>query len=154
MKKILLYALISVLLLNLLQPVTVSASEINTETEYFENGDYLVTTIVTYPQSRSNSGSVRADKTTTYNNASGDVLWSLTVTGTFFYVYGVSCTCTAASGSAASYSSSWKVSEPTTAYSGNTARCSVSATHYFSIIPLNTVNATVALACDTYGNLS
>lgn len=190
MKKFLLYVLTFTLLFTISQPVAASASEagntelgvvsenaeeitavseVTTEVEYLENGDYLETTIVVYPEalsvaavsdgtavtaSTSTSAKITATKTVTYKNASDEPLWAAIVTGTFFYVYGSSSTCIDVSGSATSYNSGWKITEVSTAKSGNTARCIVSATRYFAFIPLDPVTKTAALACDVYGNLT
>lgn len=156
MKKLIIPLLILVLLFTFFQPTSASAAEADmiTEIEYFENGDYIETTITIYPQARSSENTTTGKKTLTYKNSSGDALWSISVTATFTYVSGKSCTCTSVSGSAATYSSSWKVSDVTTSKSGNSASSTATGTHYFSIIPLNSVTQTITLTCDNYGNLS
>jgi hypothetical protein len=150
---------------------TMAAENVITSTsiEYLEDGTCLETTITsvrldteestdfeTSSASTTSSSSVimQATKTLTAKNDSGEALWSVTVTGTFRVITGVSSTCTSAVGSAAAISPYWKVSDVTTAYSGNTARATATGTKYWGIIKMETSTHTVALACDVYGNMN
>lgn len=120
--------------------------------EYLDNGCYIETTInVTRSTYASNTRS--GSKTKTAKNASGAKLWSVTVHATFSYNPGVSATCTSCSGSSASYSSSWKVSEATCSKSGNSATATAKGTEYLNFLPIGSVTESVTLSCDSYGNL-
>ena len=87
-------------------------------------------------------------KTEKYKNASGEVMWSISVTGTFSY-NGSSCTCTKATVSTTKPSSMWSLSNKKASKSGNKAIASVTG-H----APGVTVTRTVTLTCSPSGNLS
>ena len=59
----------------------VSAAEINIETEYLENGDYLVTTIAEDTRVKA-AGTKTGTKTSNYYS-NGKIMWSVSVKGTF-----------------------------------------------------------------------
>ena len=119
--------------------------------EYLPNGDYIEVTITETPtKALTKSGT----KTANYKNSAGSTMWSVSVKGNFSYVTGKSCTCTSASGSSASYSSSWTVSSTTSSKSGNSATASATGTHYMSGNPMESLSRSVTLYCDSYGNLS
>lgn len=135
----------------------------STSVEYFEDGSYEETMISsvrvedeisTTSASSSSYFVIRSSKTVTSYNSSGDKLWSVSVTGTFRVVTGVSSTCIDATGETASYESGWKVGDPTIAYSGNTARATATASHYLAFIKMSSQTLTAALACDVYGNMN
>ena len=153
MKKLLTFIITIFILFELTTPYNLHAAEVNTETIYMDNGEYIETTIVTYPQTRS-SNTKTATKTSTYKNSSNEALWSVSVTATFSYETGKSCLCTSVSGESKSYSSVWKVSGTSTSKSGNAATAKATGTKYFIGIPMNSYNLSVTLTCDTYGNLS
>lgn len=132
----------------------VSASSALITTEYLENGDYIETSIMISPALFSTKATKTGSKTNTYYNASGTAMCSVTVRATFSYTAGESSTCTAVSGSAASYSSEWKVSSANATRSGNTATATTTATHTDGSIIYETKKLSVTLTCDTYGNLS
>ena len=89
-----------------------------------------------------------AAKTEKYKNASGEVMWSVSVTGTFSY-NGSSCTCTKATSSTTKPSSMWSLSNKKVSKSGNKAIASVTG-H----APGVTVTRTVTLTCSPSGKLS
>lgn len=157
MKKILATLIICAMILSIMQPTTTYAYETETTVEYLENGDCIETIIITITstaETRASSVTKKGTKTTNYKNSDGDVLWSISVTGTFTYVSGSSCTCTAVSGSAVSNSSSWKVSTAKTSKSSNKATASTTATKYLAFLKVDSIERSVTLTCDTYGNLS
>lgn len=59
----------------------VSAAEINIETEYLENGDYLVTTIAEDTRVKA-AGTKTGTKTSNYYS-NGKIMWSVSVKGKF-----------------------------------------------------------------------
>lgn len=121
--------------------------------EYLENGDYIETCLEEYPMI--NRASTRkGSKTSSYKNASGTVMWSITVTGTFSYTSGKTVQCTSASGSSKSNSSAWSVTPANASKSGNRARASATGTQIVNGVVISTLSRTVTLTCDSYGNLS
>lgn len=157
MKKVISYLLAVTLLFNILNPVSAKATETTTTIEYLNNGDYIETILVVesdYSQPYATTQTKKGTKTSYYKNSDDTVLWSVSVTGTFSYISGSSSTCTAVSGSAVTNDSSWKVSTASTSKSGNKAISSTTAKHYTLFIVTKTVEKSVTLTCDTYGNLS
>lgn len=152
MKKIFTCILTLFLLANFISPHIVNATEVDTEITYMDNGDYIETTIISYSLNRSTTKT--ATKTATYKNSFGDALWSVSVTCTFSYDYGISCTCTNVSGDSQSYSSNWKVSDVITSKTGNTGTAKATGTKYLAFLPTNSYELSVTLTCDNYGNLS
>lgn len=131
-----------------------SVSDSFYETEYFENGDYLTTTIFvdSFTQTRATS-TKSASKTTTYCNSSGTVVWTFTVTGKFSY-NGSTSSCTSASHSYDIKSSAWKVSSASSSKSGSTVSGTIVAKQYQLGVCLNTITRNQSLTCDKNGNLS
>lgn len=131
--------------------------------EYLDNGDYIKTVLTVVPLETevtayaTTSSTLKrkvATKTAYYVNSAGEDLWSVSVTGTFEYVPGTLCSCTAATASAATYSSSWKVGTATASYSANTATGTATGTRYWAFIPADKLTLSVTLTCDVNGNLS
>ena len=102
MKKIITSIFIAFMMIITIIPV--NALEENKSIEYLSNGDYIETTIVSSINTlaRSNKSGTKTEK---YKNAFGEVMWSVSVTGTFTY-NGSSCTCTNATVSTTKPSSS------------------------------------------------
>lgn len=163
MKKVCSFIITIAIIIVLSAPYNLYASDINAESEvnttiiYFDNGDYLETTIISTLQSSNTevilSNTKSGTKTSTYRNSSGDALWSVSVTGTFTYT-GQSCTCTAVSGTGTSYSSYWKVSNVTTSKSGNTATAKATGKKYLYGIQMQSHDVSVTLTCSNSGVLS
>lgn len=123
------------------------------DVEYLENGDYVETVIEeTVMLGRVNTR--KGNKTSSYKNSAGEVMWSITVTGTFSYTSGKSVKCTSSSGTSKSNSSTWKVSQASASKSGNKASASATGTQIVNGVTISTLSRTVTLSCDSYGNLS
>lgn len=164
MKKIFSFIITLAIIIVLSSPHNLYASDIDAEPEiitniiYFDNGDYLETTIISSFQSLSNTASTLSNtkngtKTSTYRNSSGDALWSVSVTGTFTYT-GQSCACTSVNGESTSYSSYWKVSGVTTSKSGNKATAKATGKKYLLGIQMQSHDVSVTLTCSNSGVLS
>lgn len=117
---------------------------------YFSDGSYMVTTIeVTETrQTRAASGTVSGNKTRDYYNSSNQLVWSITVYGTFSF-NGSSAEATDADYSYEVYSSDWSFVSGSASYSGATATASGRFKH-----GLLSTNATVSLTCSPSGKLS
>lgn len=119
--------------------------------EVFDDGSYIESTI-TFINTKATNTRV-AKKTENYKNASGNTMWSITVTGTFTYD-GISSKCINAEGSSKSNNANWKVSKPTARKFGNTASASGEGKRYISLVCVETISRTVNLSCDKNGKVS
>lgn len=99
-----------------------------------ENGDYLETTITSSPAvksyraARSKIKDITKTKTTSYKNSAGAVMWSVSITATFYYD-GTSATCVSCSHSASAPGKSWSIKSVSSSKSGNSATAVATATH-------------------------
>lgn len=117
----------------------------NAEEFYYEE---VIEEISSFEITRATSTKT-AKKTANIKNSSGDVLWSVTVTGTFSY-NGSTSTCT----SATAYNSYWKIYSHSSSKSGNTASATATAKNYFDGTVISTLKKTVTLTCSPTGTLS
>ena len=154
MFKNLLFAILGVLFLLPISVSANSATSVTLETYHFTNGDYLETILIQDALPRAATSTRSGQKTTYYKSASGTVLWSVTVRASFSYVYGISSTCTSVTGSSASNSAAWKVSNASTSKSGNRATATATGYHYEKGQLLSSYTRSVSLSCDIYGSLS
>lgn len=156
MKKLI--GIISIVFLLFTQTALVSAASqadsivISVTRQYLDDNSYFESVITTDGNALSRS-SKTSSKTTTYYNADDEAMWYAKVTGTFSYNNSTS-SCTSATASAGSYHDLWKISDKSASRSGNTAKATVTAKHYYLMVPIDTVTKTVTLSCDKYGNLS
>ena len=75
------------------------SAKTDTYIEVLENGDYI-RTYITYDETNDRSATKSGSKTAEYFNSNNEVMWSITVYGTFTY-NGTTSSCTRASRSAA-----------------------------------------------------
>ena len=129
---------------------TVTTSEIYS----LANGDYLETILIQDSTSRATSSTKSGQKTTYYKSSSGVTLWSVTVKASFSQTYGKYSTGTSVTGSSASNSAAWKVSNASTSKSGNRATATATGYHYEKGQLLSSYTRSVSLSCDIYGSLS
>lgn len=128
-----------------------SVSEATTTTvEYLDNGDYIET-IITYDNSLTRSTKT-ASKTSNYKNSSGDILWSVTVKGTFTY-NGTTSSCTSCSHSTTAPGTYWSIKSSSSSKSGNTATATAVATYKTALITKD-YSMSVKLTCSADGTLS
>ena len=118
--------------------------------EYLENGDYIET-IITYEEALTRS-SKTASKTKNYKNSDGDVMWSVTVRGTFSY-NGTTSSCTAVSHSTTTLNAYWSIKSASSSKSGNTATAKAVATQSISGVSRD-YSVSVSLTCSANGTLS
>ena len=153
MKKIL-SAVLAVLMIAMTFSICSSAvgTTVESSVEYFDDGSYTVTTITV-------ENSARAAKTTTgkkhkeYRSASDELLWKVTVSGTFTYT-GTTATCTKSSTSSVIYNDDWKVTSAVASKSGNKAIGNFTVKRYLLGIPTATKETSVTLTCSAKGVLS
>ncbi|WP_394920617.1 hypothetical protein [uncultured Robinsoniella sp.] len=143
-----------------IMPLHVNAKQPNViagDIQYLSDGSYFETIITSSEikvSSRAGTFTRSGSKTTNYKNSSGQIMWSVSVNGTYSYTVGKSSTCTSASASASSKSSSWKVSSPSSKRSGKSATATATGTLYMNGSVVNSYTQSVRLSCDSYGNLS
>lgn len=163
MKRLICIILMAMMVCNPFTSITVEATIIpneeivSSEIEYLDNGDMIVTTISCYTNGMTTMASYQtktATKKKEYFSADGDILWSVSVRGSFRYNYGVSCECTSATGSSELIASGWSLGDVSSSKSGNTATASVSGTRYFLFVPLETITLSTTLTCSNTGVLS
>lgn len=152
MKRLLTLSLVTILLFSAVFCMSVSAQTIiKTEQniEHLDNGDYIETTI-TYYETNSRAATRSGSKTSSYKNSLGDVLWSVTVYGTFTY-NGTTSTCTSASHSTTAPGTYWSIKSVSSRKSGYSAIADATATY----APTSTdYSMNVTLFCSPYGILS
>lgn len=127
-----------------------------TSIEYFEDGSYIETEIITSFSSASaieTRTTKLGSKRLTYMNSDGDVEWTATLSGTFTYD-GSTCTCTSTSITYSIENTKWKIPSATSSKSGNRAIGNVTAKYYFLGINTKTVNEVITLTCSATGVLS
>lgn len=161
MKKIL--SVLTAVLIFFTFPAAVFANNnINTNTtteeiEYFSDGSYMVTTTETEADNGialfAAASTKTASKTTKYYDASGDLDWKVTLTGTFSYT-GSSATCTKASTSYTIYDSDWKVTSAKATKSGRTATGDYTVKRYTFGLPLQSKSGTIKISCSNTGVIS
>lgn len=137
-------------------PIKLQTSNTIINTAYLDNGDSITTELTvdqnpvsTCATTKTTSGS----KTVKYRNASGNILWSFTLSASYTY-NGSSATCTSVSTSSSINDTAWKLSNITKSKSSNKATGSVTAKEYFLGVPFNTVTESLTLTCNASGNLS
>lgn len=152
MKRILAVLLAVACCLTMAATAFAASVEENTEITYFEDGSYLVKTITTEKSARATtvSGAVDAE----YYNASDELRWVVTLSGTFTYTSGVSSSCTSASISATAYGGGWSCSTKNAYASGNSAVGSATMIRKVLGIQVDSIPVSMTLSCDKYGNLS
>jgi len=152
MKRLLVLSLIATLIGSVIFCLPASAEEnLTTETSivYLDNGDYIETSI-TYFETISRAATQSGSKTRSYKNSAGEVMWSVTVYGTFTY-NGTTSTCTSASHSTTAPGSYWSIKSASSRKSGYSAIADATATY----APTSTdYSMNVTLFCSPYGILS
>lgn len=128
------------------------------EIEYFDNGDYIVTTITDDLVSPSDASTLAtkkwktSTKTTRYYNSAGSVLWTAAIRATFWYD-GSSSACTYDLAIATAPASTWSIKSKSSSRSGNTATAKVTATQSSSVSSYD-YTKTVKISCSKTGVVS
>lgn len=134
-------------------PVSASETSAKSETyiEFLENGDYIKT-YITYYETDTRVATKSGSKTNEYVNSSGEVMWSVTVYGTFTY-NGTTSSCTSVSHSTTAPGSGWSIKNSSSSKSGYCASATATATKK-NVIGSQDYTRTVNLYCSPYGILS
>ena len=119
-------------------------------TEYFSDGSYIITTLTESQMRSSKSGTKRQD----FYSSSDVLQWRVVLNGTFTY-NGTTSSCTSSSYSVTIYNNDWFK------YSGNAYKSNNKAYDDVTMkrrgllgIIVQTCNVNIQLACDKNGNLS
>ena len=152
MKKNLAFTLLLTLLCCTIFCYPVSATTVTeTSIEMLENGDYIET-IITYYETNSRVATKSGSKTSNYKNSSGEIMWSVTVYGSFTY-NGTTSSCTSVSHSTSSPGDGWSIKNSSSSKSGNCATANATATLKI-LLASQDHSMTVNLYCSPYGILS
>lgn len=131
--------------------ININALE-NNEIEYLDNGYYIITAIneeTVLKSTKTKTGT----KTKKFYNSNNQVIWSVSVHGTFTYT-GNSSKCTAATVSTTCPGSTWKIISSNASKSGNKAIANAVAGQYIGGQLSYKVSASVTLTCSVSGKLS
>ena len=125
-----------------------------TTIEYLDNGYYIETTIrvESVTDSQNTRGTKTSTKTRSYKNNAGDVMCSLSITGTFSY-NGSSATCTSCYHSYTAPGSTWEVLNPSSSRSGNSATATATARHHLTVSYAD-YPMSVTILCSANGTIS
>lgn len=154
MKRLLTLSLIATLVISVIFCLPVNADgNIKTDTSivYLDNGDYIET-FITYFETNSRVATKSGSKTSSYKNSAGEVMWSVTVYGTFTY-NGTTSSCTSASHSATAPGANWSIKSVSSRKSGYSAIADAIAT-YKTTASSKDYSMNVTLFCSPYGILS
>ena len=151
MKKII--SVICIVCIILLMPTNVHAveRELNTSYTYLGN-DIYIETIIEENISLFSTQTKSCSKTLNFKN-SGNILFSIKVSGTFTYT-GSSSTCTSSSVTTSVTDSAWKIMSKSASKSGNIAIGYATAKRYMFGFVVETRNETATLTCSATGVLS
>lgn len=126
------------------------AQDSNTKTTYFEDGSYMVTTLISedasgcspyvLTQTENKTGITR------YYNESGELVWYLKVKGNFTF-NGTTAKCNSADVEAKSYADCWKITNLSAARSGAKAYASCVAKFYKGSTLIRSFNKTTSITC-------
>jgi hypothetical protein len=130
---------------------------IYTNTEYLDDGSYIVYTI-----SQENSGfimlideySKTCQKTVTKYSNNDEVLWVYVLNATFLISDGVSSSCISTTYSTTINDTSWKFSDGNSYYNGNVAYGEGVFKNKVLFVTIQTINIDISLTCDVNGNVS
>lgn len=113
---------------------------------------YRIETVITElsQSTRATSNITGIKKTSVYSG--NELLWSVSVTGTFSYGNGSSRALSSIVTTNVS-NGSWKITSSNSTYYGNTAKATATAKRYLLGIPVETIVKTVELSCDSNGKL-
>lgn len=153
MKRIMAISLVAVLFVSVIFCLPVAAVEnVKTETtiQYLENGDYIETIITEY-ESNARVAIKSGTKTKNYKNSAGEIMWSVTVHGTFTY-NGSTSLCTSAGHSTTAPGSMWSIKSVSSRRSGYSAIADATAT-YTTSSSSKDYSMSVSLYCNPYGTL-
>lgn len=142
-------------------PVPVNAQSndtVQTYIEYLDNGFYYETTITdddteTLISPFATTKYITKTKTTSYKNASGNVMWSVSIKATFSYD-GTTSKCTSCTPSATAYGTTWSIKSVTSSKSGNSATATAKAAHISSSGASQTYTKSVTIKCSATGVVS
>ena len=128
--------------------------EVSKDTQYFEDGSYLVTTIKASPSSRASIYTRTGTKEVILYNSSDEVQWNYYLIGTFTVETGVSAVCTNSTYSYTIVNDKWSLKSHNNYYSGNIAYGEATFKKKVLLITTNTYDIEIYVACDANGVIS
>ena len=157
MKKIMLFLLSIIIIFSNLSFAVyaeVDQTVVSETTVYFEDGSYMVTSLVVEDTliTRATSTTSGSKKVIIYN-ANDEKLVELKLSATFSYT-GSSATCTNVAPTFTVYNSNWRVTKSTGTKSGNKGIGEFIAKKYTLGINTQTIEETITITCSNTGTLS
>ncbi len=139
-------------------PVQACNSTATTIIEPLDNGYYYETTITDEMPtdtlvSRGSNNYTTKTKTTQLKNSSGAVLWSVSITATFYY-NGTIAQCTSCTPSAKAYTSTWSIKSVTSSKNGNSATATAITTQTGAAGTTQNIPKSVTITCNPKGIVS
>lgn len=128
--------------------------EVDSYTEYYEDGSYTIITIKQSPSARASSYTKVGEKIVNLYNSNDELQWTYTLIGTFTVTSGVSAVCTNSTYSCEIYIDSWSLTAHNNYYSGNKAYGTATLKRKVLFITTNTHDIEGDIACDINGNIS
>lgn len=151
MKKRILSIILTVLMLVALFPLNVSATQVENNIVFLENGDYIEIT-TEYISVRATNTRI-GNKYLTYYDSNDNVEWEAKLNASFTYD-GTSSACTSASCTVTVYDSKWYEISNATTRSGSAATTALTMGRKLLGITVSKPEYTITLTCDKDGNLS
>lgn len=155
MKRLGIFLLSFLCILGSSTPVMAADTQSAVIIETFEDGSYMETIIeeIETPSAYATTHNIAGKKTNNYKDSNGNLLWSVTVTGTFTYD-GTTSKCTSATVSTTCPASNWKIASKSASKSGATATATATAKKYLDGVCIYTLTRSVSLTCSKNGTLS
>ncbi len=133
--------------------VQYDSQDVITETEYLDDGSYIVTTIRQTPTARASTYTKYGEKVVELYNSSDELQWTYILTGTFQVTTGVSAVCTDSVFYVGINDSSWHLTDHNNSYSGNTAYGTATLKKKVLFITTTTYDIDASVSCDADGNI-
>lgn len=100
------------------------------------------------------SSEISGNKDVVFKDSNGNVEWKYTLHGTFFYVSGVSSSCTNAYYTNNIYENSWSFSDGSATTTRNRADGKGKYVCKVLLVTVKTYNIDISISCDRYGKLT
>ena len=125
---------------------------------YWADGSYLVTTMTIDSKNDYSKGlitnTISGTKSMHYYSDENQLEWEYHLTGTFYFVPGISAECIGATHSKTIHSDNWSLSNESTYYENNVAHGNGTFKKKVLFVTVKTIDVDLSITCDTNGNLS
>lgn len=132
---------------------TAPKADVSQSVEYFEDGSYMVTTIIQSEISLLAANSKTSTKSVDFFASNNEKKWTASLHATFTYT-GSSCTANSSYTTYKIYDDAWKLKSSDCSVSGNKATGNFTFRHSFLGIPMTTKSTTITISCSATGVVS